>query len=356
MRAVLLALGGASLLAGLDAALVRVGVWAPVESSRLGMLHGVVMVLGFLGTVISLERAQSLGRSWALLAPATLAAGSLALVLGAPPIVGALLLVQGCLVFVAVYVALWQRAHATVVAVEGLSAVAALLAAILWLWAPLPAIVCLLATFVVLTIASERTELAILTLGPAAPTRLLVLGGTMTLAALLSVVLPQIGTRAFGAAMLALALWLMRDDVARRFIRTDGLRRFNAAALLLGYVWLALAGATWLVVGVAAAQPAYDVTVHGVFLGFAVSMVMAHAPIILPAVLGRQLPYRPVSWLPLLLLHAGLALRFGADAAVALGLPAEPVWQAGSVVTVVSVLVFMLVSFVLVVTHRARTH
>ncbi|MGL5248413.1 MAG: hypothetical protein ACRC8U_09485, partial [Brooklawnia sp.] len=61
-RLVLLALGGASLLAGLDAALLLVGVWAPVDSDRLPGLHGIVMVLGFLGTVIALERAQSLGR------------------------------------------------------------------------------------------------------------------------------------------------------------------------------------------------------------------------------------------------------------------------------------------------------
>ena len=53
-RVLLLALGGLSLLAGLDAGLVRLGVWAPVTSERVGDLHGPVMVLGFLGTLISL--------------------------------------------------------------------------------------------------------------------------------------------------------------------------------------------------------------------------------------------------------------------------------------------------------------
>ena len=87
-RVLLVALGGSALLAGLDAALVRLGVWAPVASSRLGDVHGQVMVLGFLATLISLERAQSLGRAWAYLAPGLYGVGALALVSPAPAAVG----------------------------------------------------------------------------------------------------------------------------------------------------------------------------------------------------------------------------------------------------------------------------
>lgn len=75
--------------------------------------------------------------------------------------------------------------------------------------------------------------------------------------------------------------------------------------------------------------------IHTTFLGFGVSMVMAHAPIIFPAVLGRPLPYRPMLWLPLALLHGGLLFRVVGDA-----LGRGALWQGGSVVTVVSLLVF----------------
>jgi hypothetical protein len=34
-----------------------------------------------------------------------------------------------------------------------------------------------------------------------------------------------------------------------------------------------------------------DAVIHAAFLGFAMSMVMAHAPVIPPAVLRRPLPY-----------------------------------------------------------------
>ena len=78
-------------------------------------------------------------------------------------------------------------------------------------------------------------------------------------------------------------------------------------------------------------------------------MIMAHAPIIFPAVLGRPLPYRKVSWVPLAMLHAAMALRIAGNAAMS-----TVAWQIGSVLTVVAMLVFLVVSIVLVVTHDAR--
>jgi hypothetical protein len=55
--------------------------------------------------------------------------------------------------------------------------------------------------------------------------------------------------------------------------------------------------------------PAYDAVVHAAFLGFTLSMIMAHAPVILPAVLRVRLPYRPAMYAPVLLLHTSLVVR-----------------------------------------------
>lgn len=114
--------------------------------------------------------------------------------------------------------------------------------------------------------------------------------------------------------------------------------------MLTGYAWLAVAGLSWLLAGPVTEGPRYDATIHAVFLGFVISMIMAHAPVILPAVLGRDLLYRPVLWLPLGLLHAGLALRF----AGALG-GWDAGWRAGGVVTVLALLVFVVTAVTLVV-------
>ncbi len=105
-RTLLVALGGVALLTGLDAGLLRLGVWAPVASQRVADVHGQVMVLGFLATLISLERAQSLGRSWAYLAPGLYGAGALALVSPAPTLLGQLLTVEAGALFIVIYVAL----------------------------------------------------------------------------------------------------------------------------------------------------------------------------------------------------------------------------------------------------------
>jgi hypothetical protein len=344
LRVLLVALGGVSLLAGLDAALVRLDVWAPVASAHVGDVHGQVMALGFLATLISLERAQSLGRAWAYLAPALYGAGAIALVSPAPALLGQLLHVEAGLLFVAVYVALWRRAPRPLVAVQVLSAVLALGAAVVAIRVDLPHAVLWLAGFIVLTIAAERAELAALVMGPKADHRLLALASGLALATLAALVFPVAGERLVGLALVAIAGWLTVHDVVRRQLRLRGQRRYLAAALLAGYVNLALAGGVLAVTGLFAGTGTYDVVVHGVFLGFGVSMVMAHAPVILPAVLGRPLPYRPALWVPLGLLQAGLAVRFTG----ALG-GLTTVWQAGGVVTVLAMLAFVITSAILVV-------
>jgi hypothetical protein len=130
--------------------------------------------------------------------------------------------------------------------------------------------------------------------------------------------------------------WLARSDVARRTIRSTGLPRFSAAALLCGYVWLVVAGVVWVVGGMPRALAAYDTVVHATFLGFAMSMVMAHAPVIFPSVLRRPLPYRAAMWNPLVLLQIGLIVRIGPGD----GLGLEGPWQIGAVLNVVALLAF----------------
>ena len=122
------------------------------------------------------------------------------------------------------------------------------------------------------------------------------------------------GPRLFGLALLALALWLLRQDIARRTVRQQGLTRFIAVCLLAGYAWLAFGGALIAAAGLAPGGPAYDAALAALLLGFVFSMVFGHAPIIFPAVLRVNLAYHPVFYAPLALLHASLLLRVAGDA------------------------------------------
>ncbi|HEX6918535.1 MAG TPA: hypothetical protein VF140_10670 [Phycicoccus sp.] len=333
-RAWLLLPAGASLLAGLDAGLVLLGGPAPVASPRLGDVHGPLMVLGFLGTLIALERAAALRAPWGYAAPVLLGLGGLTLAAPLPRTLGQVLLLDGCVALAALLVALWRRRHDDSVLVEVLAAVLAALAALLWIRVEASAVVPLLAGFVVLTIAAERVELAGLHLRATAPRTLVLLALPVAAAATASVVAPGPATRAFGVTLLALVAWLAPRDVAVRLVRTHGLPRFAATAMLVGYTWLALAGAAWVVVGATTAARAHDLVVHAVFLGFAMSMVLAHAPVILPAVIRRAVPYRPAFWLPHVLLHAALTVRVVGDVT-----GVEPLVVVGGTGTALAILV-----------------
>ncbi len=339
-RAWFLLPAGVCLLAGLNAALRLIGAPAPIESARLATMHGPLMVLGFLGTLISLERAVALRQAWGYAGPLLLGSGGLALVAPLPRTVGQWLLVLGCAATFLVYARLWQRQEDYPTACQMVAMTFALCAALLWTRVEVAAIVPWFAGFLVLTIAAERVELARLTL-PAEAGRLLLGAATGLLAAATASLLwPGIGGRLFGGVLLVLVGWLVRHDVARRTVRSTGLPRYAAVALLAGYAWLAVAGAVWLVAGQPASEQIYDVVIHATFLGFAMSMVMAHAAVILPAVLRRPLPYTPAMWIPLVLLHAGLIARVAVGDAFTLRGP----WVVGSVVNVLALLALPMVA------------
>src|SRR5262245_9760654 len=63
-RLVLIALAGISLLTGLWAGLARMGWLLPIPNSQFVLVHGPLMAVGFLGTLIGLERAVALKRWW----------------------------------------------------------------------------------------------------------------------------------------------------------------------------------------------------------------------------------------------------------------------------------------------------
>ena len=111
----------------------------------------------------------------------------------------------------------------------------------------------------------------------------------------------------YGASLLGLAAWLLSFDIARRTIRAQGLSRYMAVCLLLGYLWLAVSGAAWAAASLG--QPTRDAAVHALALGFVFSMILGHAPVILPAIAGVKLQFGWVFYAPLALLHASLVVR-----------------------------------------------
>ena len=172
--------------------------------------------------------------------------------------------------------------------------------------------------YLVLTIAGERLEMARLTRFPrnAMVAFFALVGGYVAgLLALSFTPLVAAGARIVGLALLGMALWLLRFDIARKTVRQAGLTRFIALNLLIGYGWLVVSGALTLLAGQQAAGPLYDAMLHTLFLGFVFGMIFGHAPVIFPAVLGREIRYGAHFYNHVILLHASLALRVAADLA-----------------------------------------
>jgi len=327
------------LLAGLWEGLVHLGLSLPAGGSSLHEGHGPLMVLGFLGTLIALERAVALGSTWAYLGPAGAAAGGLAVVIGAPNGLGQALVIVGGVVLVGVFVAVHRiqpSLHNTVLAAGALCWV---VAGALWLsgWS-VPRFIPWLVGFLVLTITGERLELSRLT-GAGRAARAFFVGSAGLFAAglIVSTFAENAGPRIAGAGMIASAVWLARNDIARRTIRRDGVTRYMAIALLSGYAWLLTGGVLWVVVGRLTTGRAYDAMLHAVFLGFVISMIFAHAPVIVPSVLGRPLPFRNSFYFALALLHVTLLLRLiGGD-----GAGNRTAWQWGGSLNEVALLLFV---------------
>lgn len=349
-RLPLLALAMLSLLAALWGGLGRLGFTFPPPAAGPIAFHGPLMVSAFLGTLIGLERAVGIGRRWAFAGPLASALGAVVL-LAAPGPAGPALFVVGGLVLLEVMllaVRLQPSFAAATIAVG--SACWPVGGALYAAGRPVASVVAWWIAFLVLTIAGERLELTRVL----APTRrdhtLFAIAAAVLLAgAVLSVADADTGVRLLGAGCVALAVWLGAKDIARKNVRRQDLLRFTAVCLLAGYVWLAASGLLALVFGATSAGPQYDAWLHALFVGFVLSMVFGHAPIIFPAVLMRDVPFRTRFYAHLALLHATLLVRVASDLA---GFTPGVRW--GGLGNVVAVLLFVVNTVSAVVAGRGR--
>ncbi|MCE7984824.1 MAG: hypothetical protein DYG89_26935 [Caldilinea sp. CFX5] len=313
-RLPLLAAGLALLLAALWAGLLRLGWSWPTPLPTLPMAHGPLMINGFLGALIGLERAIALQKRWAYLAPLLTLLGAFALLTGGGA-TGLWLIVAGGLVLLAIMAQIFAIHPSLDAGVIALGVILWLVGNFLWGSGLLIGqVVFWWAGFLILTIAGERLELSrFLRLSTRA---ILLFSGTVALfvgGLLLSLLWFVAGVRLAGVGMIALAAWLLFYDIARRRIKAGGQARFMALALLSGYLWLGIGGGLAIVYGGYLAGPYYDALLHAVFLGFVFTMIFAHAPIVFPAVLQRPLRYSPRFYSHLLLLHVTLVLRIAGD-------------------------------------------
>ena len=300
------------LLAALWAGLMRLGWQLPALTPSLAMLHGPVMISGFLGTLITLERAVAMKQKWMYLPPLLSGLGWLVATIFPNLPFGVILLTLASLGGVAILAEIVRREFALHTVTMFLGAIAWLIGNLLWTFGwQIYQVVFFWMAFLVLTIAGERLELSRV-LRPTQMQQIL-FGGIIAIfmaGIILALFNLQLGTRLSGLGLLLLPLWSLRNDIAWRNVRHKlPLTRYIAWCLALGFIWLGISGGLILGFGAQVAGPRYDAVLHAVFVGFVISMIFGHAPIIFPAILGVPIDFKPAFYIHLGLLHGSLAVR-----------------------------------------------
>jgi hypothetical protein len=311
-RAPFLLFAIANLILGLMAGLGRMGLSMPVTEAHAH--HGAIMVGGFLGTLIALEKIIPLKRRFFFVGPLLSAASLIAFTFGSPE-AGVSLQIGAGLMFVAAYWIYLSRQFSVYLLLAMAGACCWVIGNIFLLRDGLyPKAFPWWMGFLLLTIVSERLELTkFLPVGSLAKKALYAVLCLFILGAVMPYHSP--GMRLLGISLMLVSLWLLRYDIVRISVRKQGLTRFTAVGLLSGYLLLFADG---LLLATAVSQAwNYDVILHLFFLGFVFPMIFAHGPVILPGVLGLQVrPYTPALYIPLTLLVLSVVLRAFADAGV----------------------------------------
>lgn len=299
-----------SLIVGFALGLQRTGLAFSLPGNPSIMMHGPLVIGGFFGSVIGLERAVALPWKWSWFAPALMGLSAPAtLVFGVE--VGAPLLTVGSAIFLLTNIVLTYKHQTLFNAAMTVATLCFLFGNVAWMQgAPIPHVVQFWASFLVLTIVGERLELS--RLGSKHPLK----NAYFIVASLPLVIAPILtfnglgsGATVMGIGCFFLTIWLLKFDIAKSTLYNGGITSFVSVALLSGYGWLATAGFGWTVFGNLQAGLYYDATLHSLFLGFVFSMIFGHAPIIFPAILKTPMPYNHYMYVPLVLLHIGVAFR-----------------------------------------------
>ncbi len=311
------------LISGGWAALQRAGWSLPTFNAGLVGLHGPLMICGVFGTLISLERAVALSSAtgargrWAFLAPILSGLGGILMIAGVGLNVSQWCFVVASAITVAIYLYTAITRHYWTMYAMIMAFGAGLWFAGNVLWAtgqPVFVTVHLWMAFIVLTIVGERLELSRVTRLTRRSGHLL--AGSVAVyvcGVLLAIFSLGTGIRIAGAGMVLMALWLIRYDVASKRLGASGLTRYIALCLFSGYIWLGIAGIMGIGFGAVYAGYQYDALIHAVVVGFILSMVFGHAPMIFPALTGRHIAYTALMYVPLAMLHLSLVIRLISD-------------------------------------------
>lgn len=333
----------AALISGILTGWLRLGVELPLLSVYLD--HGAMMTGSFLGTVILIERIITQKKAWLYAFPLINASSIIFYYLDLRNVAFYCLIVGAIGLFYIYlrinnkhsdlpHLLMWIGAACWAIGNIHLLMFQLYAHSILWWMA-----------FLLLTIVGERLELSRFLPLSATKKKLLV---ALLVLFLISSILPFHfgGELLTGISLILMAFWLLLYDMARKSIKKPGIHQFTAFTLICGFFWLAVSGVFYLInhTGVIS----YDALIHSFFLGFIISMIFAHAPIILPSVLGLTFkPFHRILYVWVALFQLSLVMRITG------GLFTISVWKLyGGIANGVAIILFLLSLMSLIVLRK----
>jgi len=334
-----------SLIVGLIAGLHRMG-WN--FAFAISADHGGIMIGGFLGTLISFEKVIPLKKKLLFTIPVLSGASVVFFFIGLPAASMTVLTLASTGLF-SVFLFYLSRQHNRSYVIMSLGAFSWLVGNIAFLLTGFYRVALpWWMAFTLLIIAAERLELMQFLPVTIHQKRILTgILGVFILSCLFT--FHGAGGILAAAALISVAIWLLRYDVVAIHLRKRGLIQYIGVALLSGYFALMLTG---IFIPLVATQPmGYDAVVHAYFIGFVFSMIFAHGPMILPGILGiSEKPFHPLYYLWLFMLHSSWMIRVLSDLSLDLTLR-----KYSGVLTAISILGYFLTLSITTI-RRYRAH
>lgn len=284
-----------ALVTGMVGGWIRIG-YTEIAISGSAANHGILMVGGFLGTLISLERAMVMRHKVWLVVPLISGLSIPVLLLLGWPTFGMAMMLSASLGLMGIMYLQSLRHPALYQYVMSVGALSWMLGNFSLLYTGfVPGAVPWWIGFVLFTIVGERLELSKFLPTPVIAKKALV---WLLAAFFIGLWLPfhDYGNWLMGAAIIFMSFWLLHFDIAKVAAQKSKQFKYIGIGLRVGYFWLTLHGI--ILTFMTAHSFHYDLYIHTFFLGFTFSMIWAHAPIILPMILNIKINlYHPILWI-----------------------------------------------------------
>ncbi|MCA0365716.1 MAG: hypothetical protein LCH67_16870 [Bacteroidetes bacterium] len=297
-----------SLILGVIGGWIRLGwgisLFNPVPVSQ----HGVFMVGGFLGTLVSLERVVTFHKPALFLIPFSFGISVLTFLTGHAP-VSHILLMAGSIGYLVVCFVIFRKFKNEGDFLLALGAVFQFTGHfVLYKTQSYPMAFAAWMLFFLFTIVGERLELSRFL--PRKKYQKTELYFWLISISVSSALYHYGSSFILNISLIGLATWLLRNDISIINLKKQGSYKFLGISLLAGFCWLIITG----LLGFSESPLKYDALLHAFFIGFVLNMILAHAPVIFPAMLKINFkPFHPIFYLWLTLLNLSLLMRISGD-------------------------------------------